>query len=743
MRAALVVIAVTCGACAVQPPPEEAPPQLRAGVATVALDAPVGVAMGGYDRTSGRPPSSPWVELHHASIGVHQQPTARALALVAGSTKVVLVRVDLCLSVATLRWRAQELLEAQGIDAPLIVLATHTHSAPARYFHPAPVAGSGGFDPTRAAMDSFDPEVELRLARSIARAASLALEGTQPVAVGVASVAAPELNSDRRCENDDLYGAGFRDSTLTVVRFDALGADGQPTAPLTGLVHYALHGTFLDEDNLLLTVDAPGALELWGSDAVGVPLLFMQGAAGDVSPSTGPLGHGEFQAMERLGRLGAKKVREAWERAAPVAAPAGLQHFAQPFEPSRSTLGYAPGEFAENGAVGCGLGAGRCPPVEVAPESIICLPLARRPFRESTIEAVRVGSVLLATLPGEPTAAIGERVKAAGGAVPGVTNVLAVGYAQDHFGYLLEPKDYLRLGYEAYVSPLGWRFGDFTVGQAEVAFEHLGAAPLTLRRPEVLGFEPRVTSASAGPAQQVGVVNDVRRLETASFVFEGGDPALGTPQVALEREVDGAFVAVRASPVRLIVGGPELVSFYEPEPTWAAEPLAPERHHRWRVQWETTPDTALGRYRLVATGTAWRSETNVAYLVASNAFSVTASDRAGQTMRAHRLDGGALALTFRFPPNPTLRDPTTGAPVGNFRLRDEGSRPSEGARVRGGVVHAVLEGSDGGLATFDWSERDEAYIAQGVATPRLVVPPGGVVDGWGNTNSASMTATVP
>lgn len=744
---ALLLALAACPASKPRPPPEPGP--LRAGVATVPLDVPVGVPTGGYSKAR-RPGDavSPWAEEHPATVGVQTQPSARAIALSDGVTEIVLVRLDLCLTTATLRWRAQSELEASGHDVALLLTSTHTHSAPARYFHPAPAEGSGGIDPTKVAMDSFDAEVEGRLARSIASAAAQALDSMKPASMGVATVAAGQLNRDRRCENDDLYGPGFRDQTMTVVRLDEVDEAGTPVKPLTGLVHFAIHGTVLGSENRLFSTDAPGAIELFASDAVGVPLLFLQGAAGDVSPSTGGLGHDDFQGTERIGHVAARLVKDAWDRAVPPSRPARatLSRFELPVDVTREAIGYARGEFAEYGAVACGFGGSACPPMETEPKSVVCLPLKRRPFSQTTVEALRLENVLVGTLPGEPTTAIGERVKAAGAQVAGVTHVLTAGYAQDHFGYLLEEKDYLRLGYEPSVSPWGWRFGGFITGKLGEAFAALGTTAPAKAAPAEAQYTPRAATDSTGAPSQVGNVADLRRLDSATFAFEGGDAALGTPRVSLEREGANGFEPVPASPVRFVAGGPDIVLFYEPSPSWADSPSASSRAHRWRALWETLTDTPAGRYRLVAEGRARLGGVVTPYVVQSNTFTLEAARSAGSRASAELSADGALTATFRFPPNPTVTD-AQGTVSENFRLRDEDASPGDGARVRGGSATGTLTLPDASTrgVTLTWDAARSSFVASGVpvqaGTYSLEVLAGGLTDTAGNTNGAPVTVT--
>ncbi len=746
MRRVALPAVLALAACSGTPqPPPPKPGPLLAGVATVPLDAPVGLAMGGYSRSKNPgDPGSPWAEKLPGSRGVQTAPSARAIALTDGVTHVVIVRIDTCLTTSTLRWKAEAALRERGHDATLVVSATHTHAGPARYFRPAPAEGSGGLDPTTIAMDTWDNEVEERLGASIAAAAANALDALKPASVGVATVDAGTFNRDRRCENDDLYGEGFRDKTLTVVRLDEVDEAGTPVRPLTGFLHFALHGTILEGNNTLMSVDAPGALELFGSDAVGVPLLFLQGSAGDVSPTSGGLGHQGFQAIERLGRVAGLLVKDAWQRATPPTRPASatLQRFEKPLDLTREALGYARGEFAENGAIACGFGASACPPVENAPKDILCIPLKKRPFSQTTVAALRLEEVLFATLPGEPTTAIGNRVKAFGAGVDGVKHVLVAGYAQDHYGYILESPDYLRLGYEPSVSPWGWKLGDFLVARVGEAVGALGTKEPQHALPAFTAPTRRVPSNSASSPAAVGTVADLARLTTATFRFEGGDPGLGTPDVFLEREEGGGFVPVMASPLRKLSGGPDLVLRYDASPTFLEDATATHRTHRWTAEWETLPDTPAGRYRLVAKGRAKLSGAEQPYEVASNAFTLAVAGSAGAAMTATLGDDGLLSFRARFPPNPTVYD-ADGVVVGNYRLRDPYSTMAEGALAQGGQVAATvtLPDSSTRAVTLQWDATARAHVGavpKQSGTYRVHVDAQGVTDSAGNTNAAAL-----
>jgi hypothetical protein len=749
MRATVLAVSllVACGAA-----PKSAPGALKVGVATVALDAPVGMPMGGYSRgqLKGQPgdPGSPWVDSFPATRGLQSIPTARAIALANDKSTLVVVRVDLGLVTSSLRWRAQWALKDLGHEVPLLVEATHTHHGPARYFRPAPIDGANPFDPTASSLDTFDQEAEDKLGTSIAVAAKQALDGLVPAAMGIAVADGGAFNKDRRCENDDLYGPNFKDSDLTVVRFDAVDSVGQPTRPLTGFIHFAMHGTVLDRDNPLFTNDAPGAMELMASDAVGVPLLYLQGSAGDIAPDTRSVGHDEFQSLEQLGHAAAPVVADAFARAAPTkAGSTPIDIYETFFLTTRDALGYPRGEYFENGGIGCGLGGAACRPVrELALSEVICVPLKRRPYMFSSVMLARVGPLALAALPGEPTTAIGLKVKEELKGLAGSQAQLVVGYANDHAGYLLERPDWLRMGYEPSVSPWGYRFGEFLLQTVKSTVSKLGSQAPKMPEPERLpAATPRIAESSRVAAGPLGEVGAVARLGVAVFRFHGGDATLGTPQLRLEREGASGFAPVMASALRPAGVGLELLLRYAPTPTYLVQPSG-ARDHVWQVEFEVPADTELGRYRFVATGKQTIDGNRREYEVASQPFSVGPATSMGSAVRSRFLADGRMALSLLFPPHPVVKE--NGAVVRGYRMLDPLTDPRIGSRAQGGSFELEVKAAGAPQATavrFAWSADEGAYLGvvpAGAASYDVSAPPMGLRDGAGNTNAQPLMTTV-
>ncbi len=750
--ACAVLVLVACAAC--PPPPAKPKPQaLKAGVATQRLDIPVGTSMGGYTRQ--RPsddPGSLWSKTLPASRGIATEPTARAVAFSDGLTQVVMIRLDGCISSPTLRARVKSLLSAAGKQANVIIDATHSHSAPARYLTPARLGSSTGSDFVSLVMDSYDPDVETRMATAIAAAAGQALDTLQPVSIGVATADGSAFNHDRRCQNDGIYGPNYKNSTMTVIRVDAVDDSGMPTKPLTALLHFSEHGTALDRENTYFSTEANGGLELYASDAIGVPVMYVQGSAGDVSPAQSPLGHEAMQDIERQGRAAAPLVAAAWAKAAPgkAATPKELLYLERGVTLSREAIGYD-STFPAGGQIQCGSDlTGECGQPAAPPASFICFPLeARKPFK-TTLSLFQLYDIAFMTLPGEPSTGLAAKV--IDNLKPlGATTNLVVGYSQDHYGYLLEEEDWLHGGYEPTVSPWGWKFGPYLINEVKTLVDTRAAdagqpTPDVPATPAPTADETHPVHDSMNAPHITLEPADGERLTTHQLKFEGGDPGLGSPQVALEQKVNGTFAPVQASAVRAIVNGPEIMLQYVANPSVAAHPELTTRVHGWTALFETIPTTPVGEYRLVVTGKARVAGAVNPYRLESRTFTVTPSRQVADKREAKLLADGRLAVTLRYPPNPTEYNSNHDV-VRSYRVRDLNSDPRLGALVRGGSIRAQVTppGGSAQALTLTWDAASDAYVGalpSGSGTFSIEVAAGQATDETMNSNAAAFTLSV-
>lgn len=299
----------------------------RAGVHTTFLELPAGVPLGAYTArdvnlglggASATQPedrrNSPWSHKFFPSIGYATGIALDALWLTNGDRHLVLLTADLGAAYDGLVFATEQAIEdATGIDVRgQVILATnHSHSAPAGHH------GSMHFAP---GFDRFDPRVAQRLVAQFTRAALAAYDDLEEVRIGVGvledfdPIGTDDIFRDRRGENDALpdhagraTGEGFKDPRAHLLKVERL--DGSLKA--AGL-HFGIHGTLFDAENHWAHWDAAGAVKHGVKAALGgLPILFLQGFAGDISP----VGRGPALASaDRLARVAAPRVVAALEQ---------------------------------------------------------------------------------------------------------------------------------------------------------------------------------------------------------------------------------------------------------------------------------------------------------------------------------------------------------------------------------------------------------------------------------------------
>lgn len=262
----------------------------RAGAAQCDITPPVGI----YHRMWG-------AATHDRSTGVHRPLVATALALApAGPADVepgspqrqVLVSLDHCLlwgrEMAQLE---RTLVEQTGLSpAELVITFSHTHGAGLMGLERADLPGGNLIAPY---LDE--------LARRVAAIVRQALERLTPAHI-VYGVGRCDLAQHRDFwdEQTRQIVCGFNpggpaDDTVLVGRVtDAAGKIIATT------VNYACHPTTLAWDNTLISPDFVGAMRELVEMATSAPVLFLQGASGDLGPREGYVG--DTAVADRNGR---------------------------------------------------------------------------------------------------------------------------------------------------------------------------------------------------------------------------------------------------------------------------------------------------------------------------------------------------------------------------------------------------------------------------------------------------------
>jgi hypothetical protein len=419
---------------------------LRAGAARVSLRVPPGVPLAGYGGARrraivpdvlGLSPHAFWFK---PSQGRLDDVAVRALVVYAGDTRITWLAADLIAVDQTFTRRLSARLTASGIRAgTLIVSASHTHSGPGAFLEPALFAVT--------AVDREDATVRDIVLDAMVDAVRRAGAAARDARLAVATVQAPALTRSRL--------AGEVDPDLLVVKVTTTAGE-----PLAVLWNYAIHGTMLGPRNRRLSGDVMGVASRAIEDALGVPALFVNGAVGDVSPST----HGETE-QDVTGRALAEAVRAAWARATP--------------DPTAAT-----GITVRTGRV-------RLPSPAVSLRhcaarwlpGALRVPLGTFLPDDTELVAAALGRLAWVTMPGEPVSALGLEIKTA--ARQRWPHVMIAGLSNDYLGYFIREADYTQSTYITCAAVYGPRLGACLVDRAVALLEDLGAEPRKLKRPGV------------------------------------------------------------------------------------------------------------------------------------------------------------------------------------------------------------------------------------------------------------------
>jgi neutral ceramidase len=229
------------------------------------------------------PQTTQWLQGYAArqSTGVHDPLFHRVLAMDDGHTQIFLVSSDLCLfSPEVYDDVAKDLETATGIKRQSFWWSvTHTHSGPE--------LGPPGIYKSMLKGRSdheWDREYMQRVKTSLIEAVRHARSQLEPAVVRIGT-GTSNANINRRARDVDgkislgLNPDGPVDRQIGLIRLE------RPDGKLIGLaVNYALHGTVLGGQNLLISGDAPGTVTAYLEEKLGGTVAFLNGAAGNAAP---------------------------------------------------------------------------------------------------------------------------------------------------------------------------------------------------------------------------------------------------------------------------------------------------------------------------------------------------------------------------------------------------------------------------------------------------------------------------
>ena len=419
----------------------------RAGAAAGVLPVGAGAPLGGYGARTA--PAS----------GVLRPLEVAALAIAGGGDSVVVVTLDLLAVdaewVAALR---AMIAERHGLRPEVVlVAASHTHAGPAGFRRVGVVHAEPREQVRRLREDVMDAAAD-----AVGRALGAMVDVVLRVGTGSSNVGAHRA--------DPLLPVDTR-----VTRLDVISPDGRPVAVLW---HYACHATVLGAENTLVSPDLPGEVRAaLRRDHPDLPVLFLNGAAGDVSTRFTRRGQTPPD-LEQLGEVLAADLPEA-ARALPPVRPVGvLGGCALPvsaetpdavvarLDTARARLAAAPEGLTvqqrrvlESAVVGLHKRLAVATSRSGAPSEQL----------DAAVQVLDLGELVLVGIPGEPFSADGARVRDAvertGSHGDPARIALPVGYAGDYLGYL--PPAGTPAGYEADSAVVAAGAGDQLVEAAQ------------------------------------------------------------------------------------------------------------------------------------------------------------------------------------------------------------------------------------------------------------------------------------
>jgi neutral ceramidase len=214
------------------------------------------------------------------SDGVHDHIYHRILAMDDGHLQFFLISSDLCLfSPSVYDEVTAELHKQLGVE-PQNVWWSVTHS------HATPEVGPPGIYKVLLGRSDheWNREYASQVTRSLIEGVKEARAKLEPAQISIGTGMAL-ANINRRAKDEEgkvtlgLNPDGPADRQIGVVRFERPAG-----TPIAFIANYAMHGTVLNGANRKIGGDAPGEVSDYVERKAGAPLLYENGAAGNLAP---------------------------------------------------------------------------------------------------------------------------------------------------------------------------------------------------------------------------------------------------------------------------------------------------------------------------------------------------------------------------------------------------------------------------------------------------------------------------
>lgn len=227
------------------------------------------------------PQSPKWLSGYAArqSTGVHDNIYHRVLALDSGDAQFYLVSSDFCLFSPSLYDSVAAELQKSGIQRNQFWWSvTHTHAAPE----------IGAPDIYKALLGrsdhEWDREYTARVTGALVDAVRAARDKLEPARISFGSGVSMANINRRAREEDGRITLGLNPDGPVDRQFNLIRLERPDGTPIALALNYAMHGTVMSGQNLLISGDGPGTVSAWLEAKLGAPVLYVNGAAGNIAP---------------------------------------------------------------------------------------------------------------------------------------------------------------------------------------------------------------------------------------------------------------------------------------------------------------------------------------------------------------------------------------------------------------------------------------------------------------------------
>jgi len=398
---------------------------LTANVATIDITPPLEMkyTLGGYGERMNRP-----------AEGIHDRIFAKALTLKKGDRKYLLITIDILGLPANFKPDLLKRISGMGwSNENVMFLPSHSHGS----LEMSAINSKNLLNLPQIGI--FQPELLDFLLNRFETLVRDADRNYQPVRIGTKTRELEGLNRNRR-KDPDL------DREMIVTRIDLKNGN-----PLAMLVNWTAHPTFIDGMDMQLSAEWPGYLqqELQNRIGNGVAVMYYNGAEGDQSYVLNESA-GRYEKIQIYGKRLAEKALEIYNTITPVK----VKKFDCNYLNVKLPEQVAHPSFMKTGGAEYGL-----------TEQSVKYVLKMLCPDEVGLNALRLGDLVITSVPGEMTSVLGLKIKRSVKEM-GVTNASIGGLSSEWISYILSKDQYVNgEGYESSMSFYGPDLGELIVNE--------------------------------------------------------------------------------------------------------------------------------------------------------------------------------------------------------------------------------------------------------------------------------------